>query len=253
MSKRRGFTLIELLVVISIIAVLLSILMPALQKAKKQARKVVCSAQLRGMAQGVIAYSTANDGRLPIYTQSDKPTDASLLHDNQVNLWGKEDSIAHSGPPRKLTPYLGRKIGRCPSDKGFQPGSSLDGTFYTSGNFYEVYGSSYIYNTAALDFANGSSVTPLGESWGVDGIVDVLYSRRMENIRQSTKLVMGADRTLFYAYYTTYGFYDWFTYMKMHDLRSQLCNMVFMDSHVKGYILHEPPEHFRNGDYQLLR
>ena len=202
-QSKKGFTLIELLVVISIIAVLLSILMPALNKAKQQARRVVCASQLRGIGQAVVAYATSNESRLPIYTQSDKPTaDASLLHDNQVNLWGNEDAIVHNtSNERKLTPYMGKKVGRCPSDRGFQPGSSLDGTFYTSGDFYEVYGSSYMYNTGALDLTKGTSVTSLGESWDVSGIVEVLYNRRMENIRQSPKLVMGSDRTLFYAYY----------------------------------------------------
>ena len=84
---KKAFTLIELLVVISIIALLLSILMPALNKAKTIARKVVCSSQIKQISLGVIAYSTANDDLLPVYDYSDQPTGASLLHDNQVNLW----------------------------------------------------------------------------------------------------------------------------------------------------------------------
>ena len=61
----NGFTLIELLVVISIIALLLSILMPSLQKVKEQARKVVCSANLRSICLGIVLYATDFGDKTP--------------------------------------------------------------------------------------------------------------------------------------------------------------------------------------------
>ncbi len=49
----RGFTLIELLVVVAIIAVLVAILLPAIMKARENARRAVCSNNLRQLGWGM--------------------------------------------------------------------------------------------------------------------------------------------------------------------------------------------------------
>ncbi|MBN1513009.1 MAG: prepilin-type N-terminal cleavage/methylation domain-containing protein [Phycisphaerae bacterium] len=64
-GRRRAFTLIELLVVVSIIALLVSILLPSLQKAREQAKVVVCSAQMRGLTQGLGNYTTDSNDWIP--------------------------------------------------------------------------------------------------------------------------------------------------------------------------------------------
>jgi prepilin-type processing-associated H-X9-DG protein len=54
-----------LLVVVSIIALLVSILLPSLQRARDQAKAVVCSAQMRGLTQGLSNYTTDGNDWLP--------------------------------------------------------------------------------------------------------------------------------------------------------------------------------------------
>jgi prepilin-type processing-associated H-X9-DG protein/prepilin-type N-terminal cleavage/methylation domain-containing protein len=65
-KRLKAFTLVELLVVISIIAVLLAILMPSLQKARNQAKKVVCSSNMRQMGVALQCYMQENDSHLPV-------------------------------------------------------------------------------------------------------------------------------------------------------------------------------------------
>lgn len=65
-AKSKGFTLIELLVVIAIIALLMSVLMPALNKAKDQARKVVCSSNLKQIMLAFHTYAASNDQAFPL-------------------------------------------------------------------------------------------------------------------------------------------------------------------------------------------
>ena len=67
-QRKKAFTLIELLVVVSIIALLVSILMPALNKARDQAKKTVCSSNLRSLTMAMIYYCDDNNGRTPCAT-----------------------------------------------------------------------------------------------------------------------------------------------------------------------------------------
>jgi prepilin-type N-terminal cleavage/methylation domain-containing protein len=68
---RRAFTLIELLVVIAIIALLIAILLPTLGSARASARQLKCSAQVRSVVQGMIAWSTNNKDFYPLPSNLD--------------------------------------------------------------------------------------------------------------------------------------------------------------------------------------
>ena len=56
--RAAGFTLVELLVVISIIALLISILLPSLRRARQQAKKVVCTTNMRTLSTASFTYAT---------------------------------------------------------------------------------------------------------------------------------------------------------------------------------------------------
>jgi len=64
-GRRAGFTLVELLVVIGIIALLISILLPALNRARQSANQTKCAANLKTIGQGLLLYTTQNEGSLP--------------------------------------------------------------------------------------------------------------------------------------------------------------------------------------------
>ena len=61
----RGFTLIELLVVVTIVAILSSLLMPAIQMVRRLAITTTCSANLRQVGLGCVAYANDWDGLYP--------------------------------------------------------------------------------------------------------------------------------------------------------------------------------------------
>jgi len=121
-TKQKGFTLIELLVVISIIALLLAILLPALGTAREQARRVACSANLKGLGFALVAYSTNNDDWLP-WSEPPKRTPENMAHSTQnwfmnpglmvnldVELQRNSEGLL-IGPPKQRSPLT------CPSHR----------------------------------------------------------------------------------------------------------------------------------------
>jgi len=77
-NAARGFTLIELLVVIAIIALLIGILLPALGSARDSARRIICAAGQRSVAQG--ASVRAIDNKYGIFNPTMTPGDDNLAY-----------------------------------------------------------------------------------------------------------------------------------------------------------------------------
>ena len=61
----RGFSLLELLVVMAVTVLLTGLLMPAMAQVRENARRVVCSSNLRQIGMGVITFADENNDRLP--------------------------------------------------------------------------------------------------------------------------------------------------------------------------------------------
>ena len=119
--RKRGFTLIELLVVIAIIAILIAILLPALGKARGSSRQIKCSAQVRGLVQGFVAWAPNNKDIYPLPSMVD-------LKDQTVNEGelatpvngAKKDITRHIMSLLIFNNIITPEVLICPSEKNTQ-------------------------------------------------------------------------------------------------------------------------------------
>ena len=118
-----GFTLIELLVVISIVAMLAGLLLPALTSAREKSRRVACSANLRQIGTGMMAYAGDNANHLPtaLANAGSNEWDAALINNNYVTagvFLCPDDRLARTGggTPRTYAIGIGGSATAVPGD-----------------------------------------------------------------------------------------------------------------------------------------
>ena len=120
MFKRSGFTLIELLVVIAIISLLMAILMPALNKVRKQARRVVCSSNMKQMCTAVAVFANERDGKIPPLSELSNGTWTHEQLTNHSARWFlRGDTYWNLGILWKYEYLIDGKIFYCPSKEAF--------------------------------------------------------------------------------------------------------------------------------------
>lgn len=79
----RGFTLLELMTVIVIVGILMVLFVPTFLKQQENARRVVCTARLKGLYVATVGFLGSNEGRWPriIPTMSDDVKFAQQWYD----------------------------------------------------------------------------------------------------------------------------------------------------------------------------
>ena len=116
---RRGFTLIELLVVIAIIAILAAILFPVFQKVRENARRTVCTSNMKQFALSILMYAQDNDeGLMPATVDSWCVGPAALLANPSVSDPTLVPGVGR-GPHVFLKGYgASQGMYACPDDSG---------------------------------------------------------------------------------------------------------------------------------------
>jgi prepilin-type N-terminal cleavage/methylation domain-containing protein/prepilin-type processing-associated H-X9-DG protein len=246
---RRAFTLVELLVVIGIIAVLASLLMPALARARRQAQISQCASNLRQLGIAVTAYLVDNKGKFPQYGDGNRAATAeSVYQNNKFYVWGSRVTTATGvTEDRLLDAYTHKLVAQCPLELGYR--SAALGPAFDGRTFFDVYGSSYLYNVGLED-----STAPLDP---VNGRIRfVLWNISSGQLRNTSNLVMGGDFTLLYAEYFTKlkaAAFAHYAKTQTHSERKYDCNVLFVDGHVISTEIKAAPNHLDTADYRLTR
>lgn len=246
--KKSGaaFTLIELLVVISIIAILMAVMIPALNKAREQARIAACGSNLRQIGTGVYLYAADNQDKLPYFTALERPRTQTSYYGNALYyIWGKPGSNEKN--PRLVSNYIGVDVYKCPADsKGKIPG--------VAASWYDGTGNSYAYNAGVLSDNGSMNALLFGPGrYGAPGF-DVLWGKRVSQIKGSSQLVVTGDITWTGAmiYESRVAKDANFGKYLIHNLKQMYTNLLFVDGHCSYELIEENPNHYKNGKYNLV-
>lgn len=139
--RLSGLTVIEILVVVAVIGALLACMLPALHGARRAGMRLGCAANLRSIAQALIAYAHDSAGAFV-------PQGLGANPEFEFGGWQGNAMYARQRP---LNSYLGlnpelkteseAKVFRCPADAGFAG--------YPS-SLYRRFGNSYRANVALM-------------------------------------------------------------------------------------------------------
>jgi prepilin-type N-terminal cleavage/methylation domain-containing protein/prepilin-type processing-associated H-X9-DG protein len=149
-SRRHAFTLIEVLVVVAIIALLIAILIPSLSGAREQARRGVCSQNIRQMNMACIQYADSDRGGNYMFNRNpanyNNGTD-SLLHiiprylkDPRVAICPSTENIVRDGPADKVIPPSRDGTESLSNYQADLDDNAADAVDATGGHSYEVWG-----------------------------------------------------------------------------------------------------------------
>ena len=157
-SSQSGFTLIELLVVIAIIAILAAILFPVFAHVRENARRIVCTSNMKQFGLSILMYAQDNDeGLMP--STVDSWCIGPVTMQKNPGLLNSDASLTNPngrGPHIFLAGYgASQGMYACPDDSGIgslakdQPGADKSGfynhviTNMSGQKFSDAYGHSY--------------------------------------------------------------------------------------------------------------
>jgi prepilin-type N-terminal cleavage/methylation domain-containing protein len=217
--RRAAFTLIELLVVIAIIAILAAILFPVFAQAREKARAITCVSNLKQIGTALAMYTQDYDGSFPV------PDVNNLAAVNPPDTFAEsyaghdsfETGLVTVGV--QLNPYIKSAGGgasttvqgvwKCPSDSGVA-NSTFEGQRWSSYH-YRFY---FSYCTLP------ASVSGLPSSWLGSVVTD-------SKVDQPAQIFVFHELSIFHSNGDLAANGYW--------APSAHINLLFMDSHVKGY------------------